>query len=434
MVIKLERGMRSVAIGAAAVAVAIGGFLLVQDQRHGWPFSRHHHVQSDVGDAPTRPAQSTRSAQQTPAIARAAVDLAAGQLDALGIQIEPVRVEMLTEPARAVATVVADESRISHVHTRVAGWVEELFVNTTGQRVRAGQPLAAVFSQELLSSQNELLAALRQAQSGPSSAVIEAARTRLRVLGMSHAEIAEVESARQARRLITVAAPRGGVILRRGVTVGTAVDPSTEIVTIADLSRVWVLAEVSEADAVRLKPGASAMLSFPASGLAPFKAAVDFIYPTLTERTRTVRVRFSVANGDGTLRPGLYGTAEVSAPPREVLTVARDAVVYTGDAQHVFVRAGRGVIEPRNIKIGARGAERIEVIEGLTAGDQVITTGVFLIDSESRLRASGGIRHAGHGNPEQRAPEAGANARTAPAPQEDAQTTPAPHSTHNNPE
>lgn len=425
MAMNLDFGMRNVGIGAVAVAVVMGGFLLVQDQRHGWPFSGHHNLPADVRDAAALPAQPT---QPTSAIERVAVEFPATQLEALGIQAEAVRTEKLTDPVRAVATVVADESRISHVHTRVAGWVEQLFVNTTGESVRAGQPLAAVFSQELFSSQNEYLSALRQAQSGPSSAVGEAARTRLKVLGMSDAEIVQIESSRQARRLVTVSAPRSGVVMRRGVTVGTAVDPSTEIVTIADLSHVWVLAEVSEGAAAQIKAGTSAALDFPASGRAPFKSRVEFVYPTLTERTRTVRVRLSVANTDGKLRPGLYGTAEFSAPPREVVTVARDAVVYTGEAQHVFVRLDNGVIEPRDVKIGGRVGERIEVTEGLSPSDQVVTTGVFLIDSESRLRASGGVRHAGHGSAQQ--DDQPAATATKPA---SAQSTPAQHSTHDEP-
>lgn len=418
-------GIRNGAIGAVAVSALMVGFLIVQDQHHGWPFSRHYNLPADMRDAAALPAQP---AQPPSATERVAVQLPATQLEVLGVQAEPVRTEELTDPVRAVATVVVDESRISHVHTRVSGWVEQLFVNTTGESVRAGQPLAAVFSQEWFSSQNEFLSALRQAQSGPSSAVSEAARTRLKVLGMSDAEIAQIESSRQARRLVTVSAPRGGVIMRRGVTVGTAVDPSTEIVTIADLSHVWVLAEVSEGSAAQIRAGTLATLDFPVSGRAPFQSSVEFVYPTLTERTRTVRVRLSVANADGTLRPGLYGTAEFSAPPREVMTVARDAVVFTGDTQHVFVRLDNGVIEPRDVKIGGRVGERTEVTEGLSPGDQVVTTGVFLIDSESRLRASGGVRHAGHGSAQRE--DQPAAAATTPAP---ANSTPEPHPTHDKP-
>ena len=182
----------------------------------------------------------------------------------LGIRLEVVGRQSLTQEARAVATIVPDESRISHVHTRVAGWVEQLDVNTTGEMVTAGQPLARIFSQELLSSQAEYLAARRNtAASGISSAVIASGRTRLTVLGMAPDEIDAIEQSGEPRRLVTVVAPRSGVVVNRGVTAGTSVDPSTTLLTIADLSRVWVLAEVPEANIPGIRVGTLAHLDFP---------------------------------------------------------------------------------------------------------------------------------------------------------------------------
>jgi membrane fusion protein, copper/silver efflux system len=384
-------------VAALAGSLTLTGILILQHNRHGWPFSLHHQVME-----PAQPASQQAPEAHAQAHARSSVEIDPGKAAQLGLRTEPVRRESMAPILRAVATVVPDEERVSHIHTRVAGWIEELYVRTTGETVRAGQALAGIFSQDLYASQVEYLALRAGAKDMPKSAVIEGARRRLQVLGMNDAEIAGIERTGAARRLVTITAPRAGVVLRRAVSAGTAVDPSTELMTIADLSEVWVLAEASEADAARLKPGATASLSFPESGRPPFKATVDFIYPTLTERTRTVRMRLRVPNPDGSLRPGLYGTVEFSAPPRESLTVARDAVVYTGDAQHVFVQAESGVIEPRDVQIGGRVGERIEVTAGLSAGEQVVTTGVFLIDSESRLRASGGAGHAGHGSPEQR--------------------------------
>jgi Cu(I)/Ag(I) efflux system membrane fusion protein len=387
-------------LSSAAVTVALSVvFLAVQDQRHGWPFSRHHAVQL-LDDRSAAIASDTAAITNT-AAARAPIELAAQQIERSGVRFEPVEMRTLDNPVRAVATVVADESRISHVHTRVAGWLEELYVNTTGQSVRAGQPLATVFSQELYSSQNEFLSALRRVGAGPESAVLDASRTRLKVLGMSDAEIAKVEQTGEARRLVTIVAPVGGVVLNRGVSAGTAVDPSTEIVTLADLSRVWVIAEVAEADAPQVGMGTTAMLGFPMIGREPFAAKVEFIYPTLTERTRTVRVRMSVPNKDGSLRPGLYGSAEFPPVARDAITVTRDAVIDTGESQHVFLHTAENRIEPRAVKIGARYADRVEVLQGLSAGDHVVTTGVFLIDSESRLRASGQMGHPAHGEGKQ---------------------------------
>lgn len=398
----LASRVRLAAGTGTAVVVVLGALLLLQDFRHGWPFSRHHDTaggRANPIDPPPNNSPVARAALRTP------VEVEPERLEALGVRFERVAAEVVAQPVRAVATVVADEARISHVHTRFSGWLERLFVNTTGQPVRAGDPLAAVFSQELYASQSEYLALLRMAQDGPSTAALDAARTRLELLGMTAEEIAQIERTGEVRRLVTVVSPRGGVVLRRGVSVGTAVDPSTEIVTVADLSTVWVLAEVPQSESARLAPGALATLSFPATGRAPFTARVAFVYPTLTERSRTVRVRFAVSNADERLRPGLYGTAEFTATRREAITVPRDAVVDTGESQHCFVRTPAGILEPRMVKVGTRFAERVEITHGLSPGEEVVATGVFLIDSESRLRASGaGGGHSGHAGAPAREP------------------------------
>ena len=379
-------------LSAVATAAVFTGILWVQHARSGWPFERPASMavaEGTVGREPTSGADATHN--------RVPVDTAAAQ--SLDIRLETVGRESLTQTVRAVATVAPDESRISHVHTRVAGWIEHLDVNTTGEVVRAGQPLAHIFSQELLSSQTEYLSARRNTSaSGISSVVIASGRTRLGVLGMSAAEIDAIEQTGEPKRLVTVVAPLSGVVVNRGVTVGTSVDPSTTLLTIADLSRVWVLAEVPEASIPGVRVGTVAQLDFPASGRPPFAARVDFVYPTLTERTRTLRVRLSAPNRDGALRPGLYGTAVFQAAGQNVISVPRDAVVDTGLQQHVFVAVGDR-FEPRPVTVGTQLADRVEVREGLREGEQIVAAGVFLLDSESRLRATGGAGGHEHGTP-----------------------------------
>ncbi|MEA3221062.1 efflux RND transporter periplasmic adaptor subunit [Immundisolibacter sp.] len=381
---------RRTLLASALIPVGLLAVMLyIQHQRQGWPFSRQA-VHAQAVQAAPQAASDLLSA-------RVPVDISARQIEILGVQTELVDTQRLDYPVRAVATIVADESRIVHVHTRVSGWLEELYVNTTGERVRVGQPLGAIFSQELYSSQSEYLSALRRSGSAPASAVLDAARTRLTLLGMSDAEIARIEDTGEVRRLVTITAPRSGIVLNRGVSQGTAVDPSTEILTLVDLSQVWVIAEVAEADAARVSAGTTATLSFPMSGRSSFTASLQFVYPTLTERTRTVRVRMTARNADGLLRPGMYGSALFPIAARDALTVGRDAVVDTGDSQHVFVHTPKNVFEPRQVRVGARLEDRVEILEGLAPGEHVVTAGVFLIDSESRLRASGGAGHAGHG-------------------------------------
>ena len=337
------------------------GILWVQHARSAWPFERPASIacrgRAWCGTEPTSGADATHN--------RVPVDVAAARCSRWASGSKTVGRESLTQTVRAVATVVPDESRISHVHTRVAGWIEQLDVNTTGEVVRAGQPLARIFSQELLSSQTEYLAARRNT----SASGITQRRGRQRAHAARRprddaAEIDAIEQTGEPKRLVTVVAPRSGVVVNRGVTVGTSVDPSTTLLTIADLSRVWVLAEVPEAEhSGRARREPSAQLDFPASGRPPFAARVDFVYPTLTERTRTLRVRFSAANRGGTLRPGLYGTAAFESAGQHVITVPRDAVVDTGLQQHVFVAVGDR-FEPRPVTLGMQLADRVEIRDG----------------------------------------------------------------------
>ncbi|MCZ7687407.1 MAG: efflux RND transporter periplasmic adaptor subunit [Sandaracinaceae bacterium] len=372
------------AISALAVVIAV---LVVQHVRHGWPFSLHHGVGAPSAPRAIAPGTSATGAER-PA-PRAHVELAPDRWPALGVRVIPVRRETISGTLRTVVTIVPDESRLSHVHTRVSGWIDRLIVRTTGERVRRGQALAAIFSQELLASQTEYLAALRAAPSRDAP-LVRGARERLQVFGMTPAQISALERRGAPERLVTVSAPRAGTVLRRSVTEGTAVDPSTELFTIADLSRVWALTEVPEVDAPRVRVGSTATLSVPASGLPPFEANVSFVYPTLSERTRTLRARFEVANPDGELRPGMYGTAEFDTATRDAIVVPRDAIVDTGLQQHVFVLEGESMLVPRVVSLGVRLDERVEVTDGLREGDRIVAAGVFLIDSESRLRASGG--------------------------------------------
>jgi len=377
---------------ALVTATIFTAALWAQHARSAWPFAA-----DPPGSGPLVSAAVASAADQVPTHDRVAVDVDAATLLELGIRVIVAGRESLTDGVRAVATVAPDESRISHIHTRVAGWVEQLDVNTTGEAVRAGQPLARVFSQELLSSQVEYLSARRNTlAAGITSAVIAGGRTRLGVLGMTPEEIDAIEQTGQPARLVTVFAPRSGVVVNRGVTVGTSVDPSTTLLTIADLSRVWVVAEVPEASIPGIRVGTTALLDFPASGRPPFAARVEFLYPTLTERTRTLRVRFSAPNSAGSLRPGLYGTATFESAGDPVIVVPRDAVVDTGREQHVFVATG-GRFEPRVVTLGLQLADRVEVRSGLEEGERIVASGVFLLDSESRLRATGGAGGHAHG-------------------------------------
>jgi membrane fusion protein, copper/silver efflux system len=375
----------------SSLLIALSAALVVQHFRHGWPFSLHHGLPPlDPEPAASATESAAREVRgEAASDERAPIEIDPGRLDALGIRFEPARMEQLGAEVRAVVTIAPDEARITHVHTRVSGWIERLRVRTTGEEVRAGQPLATIFSRELLASQTEYLSVLRAARGG-ASPLLTGARQRLTVLGMTNAEIESLTRRGEPLRTVLVSAPSRGTVLNRGVSAGTAVDPSTELFTIADLSSVWALAEIPEANIPDIRVGSRARIEVPAATLGDLESVVTFVYPTLSERTRTLRVRFQLPNVERTLLPGMFGSATFTVDPQHVLTVPRDAVVDTGRHQHVFVRAGSGAIEPRAVELGPRVGDRVAILSGLSDGEPVASSGVFILDSESRLRSSGG--------------------------------------------
>jgi Cu(I)/Ag(I) efflux system membrane fusion protein len=381
VVMPLWQDWRAPAISAGVTAALFSGAALLQSARGGWPFERRQELVTPTA---------------TPRVERVPIEVSPRDISRLGIQIVVAKTEAIVSPITTVATVSLDESRLSHVHTRVAGWVEQLNVNTTGEYVRAGQPVARIFSQELLSSQAEYLAARRFAASGLATSVVSSGRMRLRVLGMTDGQIRALERSGQPIRLITVTAPTSGIVVNRGVSVGTAVDPSTELLTLANMANTWVFAEVPETEIRAVRAGTPVKLDFPSVGLAAVPGKVVFVYPTLSERTRTLRVRISAPNWSGLMIPGLYGTATFDVAGGRGIVIPRDAVIDTGRRQHVFVAQG-GMFEPRPVALGPRLGDRVVIREGLAEGERVVASGTFLLDSESRLRATGGGAHS-HGS------------------------------------
>lgn len=347
--------------------------------------------------APDEPAAGATTTGSTPAGGRAPVEVDVEWARRLGLAVEPAREEDAVQVARAAATVVPDESRIVHIHTRVAGWVDQVHVQT-GEQVRAGQPVLSVFSQELHAAQREYLAVYARRAGSLPSAVLPSSRERLRVLGMSAGQIRALEARGTAPRAITLHAPHAGVVLRRPVSPGTSVDASTELLTLADLSSVWVEAEIAERDALMAQSGAPVRIHWAAAGLEPVDTRLSFVSPVITERSRSIRVRAPLPNPSGLFRPGLSGTLELQGEPRRQVTVPRDAVVDTGRERFVYVVQPDGRFVPRAVTLGARVGDRVAIADGLRAGEPVLASGVFLVDSESRLRGSGtGSLHAGHG-------------------------------------
>jgi Cu(I)/Ag(I) efflux system membrane fusion protein len=347
--------------------------------------------------------------------------LSTDKVQKLGVKSEAAVVRVLDRTLRAVGRIEVDERRTFVVAPRFEGWVERLHVNTTGQAVGKGQPLFEVYSPELLSAQRERTLAVQGAEALKDAD--EEAREGMRRLAESSAARLrnwEVADGRVNGNRVTFHAPVSGIVLEKRAVQGMRFMPGEELYRIADLSSVWVVADVAEQDIGQVRAGGRAQVSVDAYPERQFDGKVDFVYPTLDSATRTVRVRVEIANPQGLLKPEMF--AKVSLPVgggNEVLTVPSSAMIDSGVRQVVLVQVAPGRFEPREVRLGSRGDDYVEVLDGVAEGEQVVTAANFLIDAESNLRAAlGGLGgHAAHGG----TPSASAQAPAAEPRKESAQ-------------
>jgi Cu(I)/Ag(I) efflux system membrane fusion protein len=330
----------------------------------------------------------------------APLELAPDRVQLIGVRTAPARLEDLTPELRTVGFVSADESRVARVHARFSGWVERLPVSETGQKVRPGQVLAAIYNLELLPMQQEFLSARRSAggalvqpDHGPAPQNLAIsferdARGRLELFGMSPAEIRRVARSGQPLRVLSVSAPIGGYVIKKNIASGTYIQPGTELFEIADLANVWVLADVYESEIARVAEGQTAEVTVEAFPGQRFGGKVAFIYPTLNGETRTLRLRVELDNKDLKLRPGMYADVALRLSEARGVVIPFEALVDTGQHQYVFLAGPGGRFEPRRVRPGARSGDKLQILEGLAPGEIVVTTANFMIDSESRLRAA----------------------------------------------
>jgi Cu(I)/Ag(I) efflux system membrane fusion protein len=338
----------------------------------------------------------------------AAVEVSSDRQQLLGITTLTVRRQRIEKKIRTVGVVQADETRTSHVHVKFEGFIEQIYVNYTGRLVRKGQPLFKVYSRDLLAAQQEYLASRAAAARTPSGIdpsvraagdqLASAARDRLRLFDVPASALAQIERSGEAQRAITITSPRSGTVIEKQAIEGLAVTPMTPLYVIADLSRVWVLADVYERDTAQVQLGQPATLQLEGLPGRTFEGKVTFVSPVVDQTTRTTKVRFEFPNREGALRPGMYATVDLSAAVGEGLAVPSDAVIDTGERKIVFVARGQGRFEPRAIVTGLAFDGKYEVLEGLAQGESIAASGQFLLDSESRIRGArtGGPAHGGH--------------------------------------
>lgn len=326
------------------------------------------------------------------------VELSLDRVQLIGVRTAVARSEALVSEVRTVGYVAVDEGKVARVHSRFSGWLEQLAVKTTGERVRRGQVLASVYSPELIPAQQELIAALRWS-SGASPAgdssnrLAQDAKTRLSLLGLSSADIENIASSGKVTRSVAITAPSSGFVTRKGAVQGVYVQPGMELFEISDLSSVWLQASVYEYDVGRVRIGQRVSVVVGAYSKEPIEGTVAFVYPAMDSNTRTSTVRVEVGNKELKLQPGMYATVAIQVDAAEGVVVPSEALVDTGEQQYVFVTKGDGRFEPRRVKAGTRSGGKVQISQGVAAGETVVTTAGFLIDSESRLQAA--IRGAG---------------------------------------
>ncbi|MGE5232846.1 MAG: efflux RND transporter periplasmic adaptor subunit [Acidobacteriota bacterium] len=315
-----------------------------------------------------------------------------------GVQTATARRGVIRRTIRAVGLVVPDERRIRHVHTKIAGWIEKLYVNFTGQAVRAGEPILRIYSPELLASQEEYLRARQTAAKFAGSALPEvrqggadlvaAARRRLELFDVPESLIARLDAIGKPERTVTLLAPVSGYVTTKDVFEGQQVEPGTELFTITDLQRVWVEGEFYEYEAKLMRVGQEARVLLPYDPRQKLAGRVTFIYPTVDPASRTLKLRLEFDNPDLALKPGMFADVEADVESRAGIVVPDSALVDTGLRQLVFVDLGAGRFEPRAVTVGVRTGGQVLILSGLAAGDDVAVRANFLLDSESRLRAA----------------------------------------------
>lgn len=318
------------------------------------------------------------------------------QAQAMGLSTARIEEQDFTRNIRTVGLVVVDETRTAHVHSRVRGWIEDFHVQFVGQTVKKGQPLISVYSQEVYAAELELASLTKSSLKSPE--LLDAARKRLGLWDVPRSIVEAVERTGEPQRTFPIGAPRSGVVVAKQAFEGLFVDPSIELYTISDLSKVWVLADIYEADVSDVHVGSEAKLTI--EGLTePVTAKVAFLAPTIDERTRTRKARFELANPNSTVMPGAFVTVEMQLGVGRGLAVPESAVIRTGERSIVFVVHNGVHAMPREVKLGARLGDYYRVLSGLQAGEDVATGAQFLLDSESRLKATSGAGggHAGHG-------------------------------------
>ncbi len=324
------------------------------------------------------------------------LDLGVDRARLAGVQSVEATKGSVTRTIRAAGTVAIDETRVRQVTTKVAGFVEKLYVNATGQFVRAGAPLFEIYSPELLASQQEYLRARQSASEFQRSTLpevrrggaelVDAARRRLELFDVPPDFLRRLDESGTSQRTIVFDAPFSGFVTAKNIVAGQRIEPGMDLLTVTDLSQVWVIAGVFEAEASAARLGRVARVTLPYDPQTTLTGRVGFVYPTLDAETRTLKVRLEFANPRDALKPGMFVNVELGTDTAAGIVVPDSAVMDSGTRQVVFVESGPGRFASREVSVALRADGRAVIRSGLAAGERVAVSANFLLDSESRLR------------------------------------------------
>src|SRR5712675_176255 len=326
------------------------------------------------------------------------VQISAQRLQSIGVKTGEVERKLVEDEIHTTGNVVVDETKLAYVHVRFSGFIEKVFVDATYQYIRKGQPLFTIYSPDLVATEREYLVAKQNQQQVSQSTVpgvassaaslLNAASERLKQWGVPQQEIFRLESTGEVQQELEFDSPVSGYITERNALPSVSVQPEMRLFTVADLSSVWVQAQVFQNDLGRIKVGAPATLTVSTFPDRTFRGRVDFIYPQLDTDTRTAKVRIVSSNSDLQLKPGMFVNVALKVPMGRQLVIPASGVLQSGTRQIAFVERSDGYLEPREVELGTRVGDDFVLVKGLKEGEQIVTSANFLIDSESQLQAA----------------------------------------------
>jgi RND family efflux transporter MFP subunit len=355
---------------------------------------------------------ATPTERSTNAIPQTAVRISPEKQQLIGVQYGIVENQSLSKSLRAVGRAAFDETKMVRINPKIEGWIEDVYVDFIGKLVNKGQPLLSIYSPDLVQTQEEYLLALKnrkQLGESPfgdavnfSESLVQSAKRRLHLWDVTDAQIKELEARGTSSRTMTLYAPASGFVMQRNAFPKQRIMPDTELYQLADLSNIWIVADIYEFEAADVKLGQPATVTLSAYPGRTFSGKITYIYPQVDNTTRTLKVRIELSNKDFLLKPDMYAEVTLNISYGSRLVVPQEAVLDSGSEQLVYVALADGYFEPRKIQIGAKVNDKYVVLNGLQAGERIVTSGNFLIDSESKLKSatSGmgmpGMDHSGH--------------------------------------